>query len=105
MPLREEIEALSARSGSDYTAADRVFFDSFKQALNTGEIRAAEKTNDGNWRVNSWVKQGILLGFRMGALIDMSAGDTLRFFDKDTYPTQRMTVANGVRIVPGGSSI
>ena len=103
--LREQIEELANREGVSFTPEDRALFDEFKAALNRGEIRAAEKTSDGVWRVNSWVKQGILLGFRMGALTDMSAGSGLRFFDKDTYPLRPMTVADNVRIVPGGSSI
>jgi 2,3,4,5-tetrahydropyridine-2,6-dicarboxylate N-succinyltransferase len=105
MPLREEIEALAARSGSEYTATDRALFDEFKTHLNRGAIRAAERQADGSWSVNTWVKQGILLGFRMGKLIDMSTTPPLRFFDKDTYPVRPTTVADNVRIVPGGSSI
>ena len=104
MPLREQIEALSARPAGDFSADDRAVLDEFKAALNRGEIRAAERSGDGTWRVNAWVKQGILVGFRMGRLVDMS-GDGLRFFDKDTYPIRRITVADNVRIVPGGSSI
>ena len=104
MPLREQIEALSARQAGDFSAGDRAVFDEFKAALNRGEIRAAEGFDDGTWQVNAWVKQGILVGFRMGRLVDMS-GDGLRFFDKDTYPIRRITVADNVRIVPGGSSI
>ena len=104
MPLREQIEALSARKAGDFNADDRAVFDEFKAALNRGEIRAAERSDDGTWQVNAWVKQGILVGFRMGRLVDMS-GDGLRFFDKDTYPIRRITVADNVRIVPGGSSI
>jgi 2,3,4,5-tetrahydropyridine-2-carboxylate N-succinyltransferase len=73
--------------------------------LNCGAIRAAERQPDGSWSVNTWVKQGILLGFRMGQLIDMSSSPPLRFFDKDTYPVRLTTVADNVRIVPGGSSI
>src|SRR6266516_1241662 len=103
--LRERIEELAARTGTQFTPADRSLFEEFKRALNRGEIRAAEKKVDGNWEVNSWVKQGILLGFRMGAITDMSAGSSLRFFDKDTYPLRPMTVADNVRSVPGGSSI
>ena len=103
--LRERIEELAARTSTQFTPADRSLFEEFKHALNRGEIRAAEKKADGDWRVNSWVKQGILLGFRMGAITDMSAGSGLRFFDKDTYPLRPMTVADNVRIVPGGSSI
>jgi 2,3,4,5-tetrahydropyridine-2-carboxylate N-succinyltransferase len=105
MPLREQIEALSSRSGGEFTAEDRALFDEFKAALNRGEIRAAELNADRQWHVNSWVKTGILLGFRMGALTDMSASASLRFFDKDTYPVRPTTLTDNVRIVPGGSSI
>src|SRR6266850_1212007 len=105
MPLREEIEALAARTGSEFTGTDRSLFDEFKTQLNRGEIRAAERQSDGSWSVNQWVKQGILLGFRMGQLLDMSSAPPLRFFDKDTYPLRPTTIADSVRIVPGGSSI
>ena len=105
MHLREEIESLAARSGSEFTAADRAVFEKLKAALNRGEVRAAEKNADGQWNVNSWVKQGILLGFRMGKLTDMSGGSSLRFLDKDTYPIRGVTTEENIRIVPGGSSI
>ena len=105
MPLREAIEAISCRDGSQFSAEDRAIFDEFKDELNRGEIRAAERQPDGRWNVNAWVKQGILVGFRMGQLIEMSPSSTLRFFDKDTYPVRPTTVADNVRIVPGGSSI
>src|ERR1700704_1054131 len=105
MQLREQIEALAAQPNREFTGEDRATFDEFKRALNRGEIRAAERTPDGEWRANSWVKQGILLGFRMGSTIDMSADRGLRFFDKDTFPLRPMTVEDNVRIVPGGSSI
>src|SRR5882762_7520139 len=105
MPLREQLEEVCARAGNEYTAEDRALFTEFKTSLNRGEIRAAVKNSAGDWLVNAWVKQGILLGFRMGILTDMSASQSLRFFDKDTYPTRAMTVDDNVRIVPGGSSI
>jgi len=105
MHLREEIESLAARLGGEFTAADRAVFEELKAALNRGEVRAAEKKEDGQWHVNSWVKQGILLGFRMGKLTDMSGGSSLRFLDKDTYPIRAVTTAENIRIVPGGSSI
>ena len=105
MPLREEIEALAARTGGEFTVTDRSLFDEFKTQLNRGEIRAAERQPDGRWSVNQWVKQGILLGFRMGQLVDMSSAPPLRFFDKDTYPLRPTTIADNLRIVPGGSSI
>jgi 2,3,4,5-tetrahydropyridine-2,6-dicarboxylate N-succinyltransferase len=105
MPLREQIEELAGRGQATFTDADRALFTAFKAALNAGQIRAAEKDQAGKWTVNSWVKQGILLGFRMGSLVDMSGGGTLRFFDKDTYPVRQLTTNDEVRIVPGGSSI
>ena len=105
MPLREKIEALSARAGVGFGSEDRALFDEFKLALNRGEVRAAERATDGTWNVNSWVKQGILLGFRMGQLVDMSASSVLRFFDKETYRTRPTTLNENIRIVPGGSSI
>src|SRR5881227_3292742 len=104
MSLREQVEELFARGG-EFTTSDREVFESFKQALNRGEARAAERGEDGAWRVNSWVKRGILVGFRMGALAEMSAHASLRFFDKDTYPVRATTIMDNVRIVPGGSSV
>jgi 2,3,4,5-tetrahydropyridine-2-carboxylate N-succinyltransferase len=79
------------------------FFD-FRNALTRGEIRAADKIN-GRWVVNPWIKQGILLGFRLGELQQVSDGDVLSFVDKDTFPARRLTLADRVRLVPGGSSI
>jgi 2,3,4,5-tetrahydropyridine-2-carboxylate N-succinyltransferase len=105
MPLAERIKALAGRVEGEFSAEDRALFDGFKNALNRGEIRAAEKTSTGAWQVNSWVKQGILLGFRLGRLVDMSAAPSLRFFDKDTYPVRATTESEKIRIVPGGSSV
>ena len=105
MPLREEIEAIAARPGNDFSPDDRAAFEELKSALNRGEVRAAEKTASGKWQVNSWVKQGILLGFRMGAITDMSVGESFKFFDKNTFPTRPTTIEDNVRIVPGGSTI
>ena len=105
MPLREQIEALAARESSQFSREDRSVFEEFKQALNRGEVRAAEKSADGKWNVKSWVKQGLLLGFRMGAIFDVSTGESFKFFDKDTYPSRPTTLQDNVRIVPGGSTI
>lgn len=105
MPLREQIEALAAREDNVFSYEDRAVFDALKRALNCGEVRAAEKSGDGKWIVNSWVKQGILVGFRMGAIIDMSVGESFKFFDKDTYPGRPTQIEENVRIVPGGSTI
>ena len=103
--LREAVEELAGRKIEEFTSADRELFEEFKTALNRGEVRAAYRLETGEWRVNPWVKQGILLGFRMGTLSDMSAAPSLRFFDKDTYPVRATTLADNIRIVPGGSSI
>ena len=105
MSLRDQIEALVASSRTAFGDAARATFAEFRSALSRGAIRAAEQGADGAWRANAWVKQGILLGFRMGALTDLSVDDTFRFFDKDTYPVRRTTLADRVRIVPGGSTI
>ncbi|GAC1446569.1 MAG: hypothetical protein NVSMB56_06500 [Pyrinomonadaceae bacterium] len=106
MSLREKIENLHARHSTESSDADFALFNDFKRALNHGEVRAAERDAGGEWRVNTWVKQGILLGFRMGKLIEMSReGETLRFFDKHTYPLREFSTPDNVRIVPGGSSI
>jgi len=105
MPLREQIEALAAREGKEFSREDIAVFEELKRALNRGEVRAAEKAASGKWIVNSWVKQGLLLGFRMGATIDMSVGESFKFFDKDTYPARPTKIEDNVRIVPGGSTI
>ena len=103
--LREEIEHLYARGTlpTELAVHARHAFREFHEALTLGQIRAAEKQN-GQWRVNAWVKQGILLGFRLGELEEMSSG-ALSFVDKDTFPARRFTVADKIRVVPGGSSI
>jgi 2,3,4,5-tetrahydropyridine-2-carboxylate N-succinyltransferase len=106
MPLREEIEQLTGRDSGEYTDEDFVLFAEFKAALNRGQIRAAERNADGKWETNAWVKRGILLGFRMGAIVDMSPADgSLQFLDKNTFPIRKFSLADRVRIVPGGSSI
>lgn len=106
--LRASIEELFAKPPASYGPAHTALFAQFKGMLNRGEIRAAEPdaSTPTGWRVNSWVKQGILLGFRMGTLVDMSI-ETKRqpWFDRSSYPVRQLTVDDGVRIVPGGSSI
>jgi 2,3,4,5-tetrahydropyridine-2-carboxylate N-succinyltransferase len=106
MSLREQIETLATREGANYSQADLTVFNEFKSALNRGEVRAAERDRAGKWRTNAWVKRGILLGFRMGLIIEMTpSGAPLQFLDKHTYPIQTFTPEQRVRIVPGGSSI
>ena len=110
--LRSQIERLFDALEPQYTEADGKLFEEFKDGLNRGEIRAAEPdpTARSGWRANAWVKKGILLGFRMGHVVDFSLhGETnqrqLFFFDKSTYPVKPMSSGDGVRLVPGGSSI
>jgi 2,3,4,5-tetrahydropyridine-2,6-dicarboxylate N-succinyltransferase len=100
--LQTEIERLASgnRLGSDA----RAVFLKFRDALTRGEVRAAEKSK-GEWKVNVWVKQGILLGFRLGEITQMGSGECLSFVDKDTFPARKFTVADQVRVVPGGSSV
>jgi 2,3,4,5-tetrahydropyridine-2-carboxylate N-succinyltransferase len=106
--LQTEIERLFEENPSQYSAEHFALFQKFKDALNAGEIRAAapDASSKTGWRVNTWVKKGILLGFRMGSIVDMSI-DAARqpFFDKSTFPVKSFTATSGVRIVPGGSSI
>ena len=102
--LKEQIEALFSKS--EFTTHDREIYEQFKTALRRGDIRSAERDTDGSWHANTWVKQGILLGFRMGKMVEMSKPtETLQFFDKDTFPLRPMTLDDGVRIVMGGSAI
>ena len=119
--LREEIERLFDSPPERYTDAHSRVFQQFKDALNAGTARAAEAdlaSHPAGWRVNTWVKKGILLGFRVGALVpmlreppderpsaDVSRSGRQPFFDKSTYPLKRLALTDGVRIVPGGSSI
>ena len=106
--LRAQIEELFQNPPGRYDEAHFALFREFKSSLNRGEIRTAEPdaASPSGWQVNTWVKQGILLGFRMGAIVDMSV-DTKKqpFFDKATYPIRELSPSDGVRIVPGGSSI
>ena len=106
--LRTEIEKVFDEKPAAYTAVHFELFAEFKRALNAGEIRAAEPDagEATGWRVNAWVKKGILLGFRIGGIVDMSIDARKQpWMDKDTYPVRDMSAAQGVRIVPGGSSI
>jgi 2,3,4,5-tetrahydropyridine-2-carboxylate N-succinyltransferase len=103
-PLQAGIERLYALGpeARNVNGARGVFGD-FRESLTRGEIRAAEKLN-GEWNVNVWVKQGILLGFRLGELMEMGCED-LSFVDKDTFPLRQFRIEDKVRIVPGGSSV
>jgi len=94
-------------AGADavHDAGAMVAFEDLREALETGAVRAAEtdRASVTGWRVNAWVKRGILLGFRIGTLA--SSGDGLSFVDKHTYPARRFTAEEGIRVVPGGSAV
>jgi len=106
--LAADIERLFQQGASADKAESRSVFAQLRDALSTGRVRSAEpdsKTPTG-WRVNTWVKKGILVGFRCGDLVDVSIDGGRWFFgDKDTLPLKKMSSAMGVRVVPGGSSI
>ncbi len=107
--LQSEIERLSPLTAEAlrHEREARTIFNEFLNRLNHGELRAAEKI-DGVWKVNHWVKQGILLGFRLGEMKKVEVGDEprqLTFIDKDTYPVRHYRETDKVRIVPGGTAI
>ncbi|HZS48959.1 MAG TPA: 2,3,4,5-tetrahydropyridine-2,6-dicarboxylate N-succinyltransferase [Blastocatellia bacterium] len=104
MSLKEQIESLFDLPAGELNDDARSVFAQFKQELNAGRVRAAEKQDD-QWHVNTWVKKGILLGFRLGTLVDYSIDKHFHFYDKHTYPLKEIIPEDGVRIVPGGSSI
>jgi Tetrahydrodipicolinate N-succinyltransferase len=106
--LQADIEVLFDRKPGTYTEADFHLFQRFKDALNSGEARAAEPdaSSASGWKVNGWVKKGILAGVRMGTVVDMSIDSTRQpYLDKATFPAKRFDASSGVRIVPGGSGI
>lgn len=102
--LKTAIERLASVGEIDRNTEARQIFLDFRDELTQGKIRAAEKV-DGRWVTNVWVKQGILLGFRLGELSKMGEDASLSFVDKDTFPARRFTVRDRVRVVPGGSSV
>ncbi|MBS1821438.1 MAG: 2,3,4,5-tetrahydropyridine-2,6-dicarboxylate N-succinyltransferase [Acidobacteria bacterium] len=106
--LQEKIEYWFAQ-GAEAVGnkdAEAAFF-ALRNALEAGTLRSAEPdaSQPLGWRVNAWVKRGILLGFRLGQMVEMGCADGFRFVDKATYPARRFKAADGVRVVPGGSSV
>jgi len=102
--LKSAIEHLFSLDDLSRNRDARQTFMDFRDALTEGKVRAAEKI-DGEWVINAWVKQGILLGFRLGELSESNSDASLSFVDKDTFPARRFTVRDRVRVVPGGSSV
>ena len=107
--LQEEIEhyfALGTAAIGDQKAMTA--FESLRRALEAGEVRAAEPdaSHPLGWRVNAWVKRGILLGFRLGDPVQMGDGASgLSFVDKATFPARQFASTDGIRVVPGGSAV
>ncbi len=81
------------------------YFKQLLAGLNNGTIRTAEPDGNGNWKVNKWVKQGILSLFKVGKLTDMSINENFKFYDKNLIPLKSFNLEDNVRIVPGGSSV
>lgn len=103
--LKEQINYFYDKDHNDFKDSQewKEIFKQLMQGLNTGEIRSAEP--DGQvWKVNEWVKKGIIIGFRTGELTDMSS-DRFPYYDKSTYPLKNIPLKDNVRIVPGGTSI
>ncbi|MBX6332995.1 MAG: 2,3,4,5-tetrahydropyridine-2,6-dicarboxylate N-succinyltransferase [Gemmatimonadaceae bacterium] len=106
--IRERVLALVATPPEELPIDDAEHtVNALLAALERGEVRAAERGADGRWRAVAWVKQGILLGFRAAHVVDMSLGgkSSFRFFDKHLFPAQHIPQSQGVRIVPGGSTV
>ena len=102
--LKTRIEHFFSDPTAD-SASSLAAFAELRDALECGAIRSAEPDAEAptGWRVNTWVKQGILLGFRIGHL--EAWGDDLSFVDKNTFPARKFTAEEGIRIVAGGSSV
>jgi len=102
--LPAQIEAYHALPAEALGDEARAVFDELLDALERGEARAAEPTADG-WRVNGWVKKGILLGFKLGRIVATEPAGPLSFLDKDTFLPRRFSVGDGVRVIPGGTAV
>lgn len=104
MSLEQEIDRLLALPADQARKDGLTVVGEFRQGLNEGKYRAAEKC-DGVWRTNTWVKRGLLLAFKTGAMDARPVGSEFYFFDKDTLPARKLSLGDGVRVVPGGSTI
>src|SRR5688500_10472712 len=104
MNIQDKIEKLHNLSTEDARREGMAVIDEFRRGLSKGEFRAAEKT-PGGWTTNVWVKRGILLAFKIGVVAERSVPGEFYFFDKDTLPAKALTTSDGVRVVPGGSTI
>jgi 2,3,4,5-tetrahydropyridine-2-carboxylate N-succinyltransferase len=107
MTLQQKIDGLFAEGAGAPRDQARTVIGELRTALSAGDVRAAvpDEASPTGWRVNAWVKRGILLAFRFGSIVDMTADGRGLYFDKDTLPLKPLSAASGVRIVPGGSSV
>lgn len=107
MTLQERVDELCGLGAAAPRDEARTTIKALRDALSAGAVRAAEPdpATLSGWRVNGWVKRGILLAFRFGDIVDMSGLEGARFFDKDTLPLQPIDPNSGIRVVPGGSSV
>jgi len=110
--LEQRIESAASAPATEHSPDARSAVEELLQLLESGEVRSAERDANGNWSAVPWVKRGILLGFRIGKLLDMSPDEVpgsqsaaFSFFDKDIFPLRELTLRDNVRVVPGGSSI
>jgi 2,3,4,5-tetrahydropyridine-2-carboxylate N-succinyltransferase len=104
--MERAIDKLAATPlGTALPDSTREVVENLLAALERGEVRAAERGADDQWRAVPWVKRGILLGFRVGTVTEMPGFGATSFFAKDTYPPRTLSLSDGVRVVPGGSSI
>lgn len=101
--LRQRLATLAADPSPSPDSA-RAAVEDLLRALESGAVRAAQRDLSGEWEANRWVKEGILVGFRIGQIVDQSA-PPFSFFDKDTYPARAFRAEDGVRVVPGGSTV
>jgi 2,3,4,5-tetrahydropyridine-2-carboxylate N-succinyltransferase len=111
--LETSIEHWFAQGAAVVASAEALSaFEELRAGLEAGKHRSAEPSagSPTGWRVNAWVKRGILLGFRLGVLEEMNGNQSqgssiLSFVDKSTYPARRFHAGDGIRVVPGGSSV
>ena len=105
MSLKNRVERIASEPITPQNKSEAIeIFQEVLDGLNTGAIRSASRYEEGSWHAHAWVKQGILLGFKLGELVEISSGGQ-SFFDKDTYPLKPLKLEDRVRVVPGGSSI
>ena len=103
--LKEKIQQIAENGKLDNLAEFSSLAEELLAGLNNGSVRSAEPDGNGGWKVNMWVKQGILLLFKYGSLTDMSINDSFKFYDKNFNSLKAFSLEDNVRIVPGGSSI